>query len=171
MILGLFKPFSENWSLLLNTGLTLGYLDLGLGGQVHHGQIDSQSNTLAKGKQYNQTLTLKRRRYSHWTNSSSPSVNITLQQECIPLGCVPSAAVVIWMRGLLGGCLPRGVSARGCLPRGCMAACNGADTPLWTDFFTHACENITFPQLLLRTVITVFGLFTLSESEFFLWSW
>ena len=25
-------------------------------------------------------------------------------------------------------------------------------TPLWTEFLTHACENITFPQLLLRTV-------------------
>ena len=27
--------------------------------------------------------------------------------------------------------------------------------PLWTEFLTHACENITFPQLRLRTVITV----------------
>ena len=27
-------------------------------------------------------------------------------------------------------------------------------TPLlWTEFLTHACENVTFPQLLLRTVI------------------
>ena len=24
--------------------------------------------------------------------------------------------------------------------------------PPWTEFVTHACENITFPQLLLRTV-------------------
>ena len=24
--------------------------------------------------------------------------------------------------------------------------------PPWTEFLTHACENITFPQLLLRTV-------------------
>ena len=24
-----------------------------------------------------------------------------------------------------------------------------ADTPLWTEFLTHICENITFPQLLL----------------------
>ena len=28
-------------------------------------------------------------------------------------------------------------------------------TPLWTEFLTHACENITFPQLLLWTVITL----------------
>ena len=25
-------------------------------------------------------------------------------------------------------------------------------SPLWTEFVTHSCENITFPQLLLRTV-------------------
>ena len=29
----------------------------------------------------------------------------------------------------------------------------GADEGVWTEFLTHACENITFPQLLLRTVI------------------
>ena len=57
-----------------------------------------------------------------------------------------------------GVCLSRGVclSVQGdCLPkRVCIPACNGADTPspLWTEFLTHACENITFPQLLLRTV-------------------
>ena len=54
-----------------------------------------------------------------------------------------------------GGRLWRGMSAResakgrGCLPRGVYP--NGADTPR-TDFLTHACENITFPQPLLRTV-------------------
>ena len=31
-------------------------------------------------------------------------------------------------------------------------ACIGADAPR-TEFLIHACENITFPQLLLRTVI------------------
>ena len=95
------------------------------------------------------------------------------KQECIPVGCVPSVAVVI---GGGGGsargvcrvcvCVSRGVSAqegvcvqgrcvcpRGgvcpgqvCLPGGC------TPPPLWTEFLTHACENITFPQLLLRTV-------------------
>ena len=44
----------------------------------------------------------------------------------------------------LGGFLPRG-----CLPRGVYTS------PLWTEFLTHACENITFPQLLLRTVINI----------------
>ena len=34
----------------------------------------------------------------------------------------------------------------GCLPGGCV------HSTLWTEFLTHACENITFPQLCLRTV-------------------
>ena len=64
---------------------------------------------------------------------------------------------------LEGGGLFRGVSAyggicpgecvcfRGCV---CIPACNEVDTPPppLTEFLTHACENITFPQLLLRTV-------------------
>ena len=33
-----------------------------------------------------------------------------------------------------------------CLPE-------GGYTPFWTEFLTCACENITFPQLLLSTVI------------------
>ena len=56
------------------------------------------------------------------------------KQECIPVGCVPSAAVAV----CLGGCLPRG-----CLPRGTYTSpCGQTDT----------CVNITFLQLLLRTV-------------------
>ena len=54
-----------------------------------------------------------------------------LQQECIPVGCVPSAAVaargvVVWAGGCLpgganGGIYPRegGVCAWVCVPRGC----------------------------------------------------
>ena len=75
-------------------------------------------------------------------------------------------------------CLPRwvsaqGVGARGCLPMGCLPwvvvclvdwVCPGG-AYLWsvcqrgvylspfTEFLTHTCENITFPQLRLRTVI------------------
>ena len=37
----------------------------------------------------------------------------------------------------LGGCQPRGVSAYGVYT---------TTSPLWTEFLTHACENITFPQ-------------------------
>ena len=52
-----------------------------------------------------------------------------------------------------GGCLP----AKGgvCLPGGVFTCQEGCleDTPLWTEFLTHACENITFPQLRLRMVM------------------
>ena len=98
------------------------------------------------------------------------------RQECIPVGCVLSTAVAIsggvsawgvsaqwgvcsgelsaWGSVYLGavcagGCLPTGMSARGCLPRG--GVCPGGCTPPSCGQ-TDACENITFPQLLLRTV-------------------
>ena len=72
-----------------------------------------------------------------------------------------------------GGCLPRGcvcpegVSAQGvCLSRGCVCPeCvylgvstgggqrnAGIYTSLWTEYLTHTCENVTFPQLLLWMV-------------------
>ena len=44
------------------------------------------------------------------------SFKIISKQECIPVGCVPSAAVVVSGGG--GRCLPRGCLPRGCLPRG-----------------------------------------------------
>ena len=47
------------------------------------------------------------------------TVNITNQQECIPVGCVPSTAVAV--------------------------SSGGGAVSLWTEFLTHACENITFP--------------------------
>ena len=50
--------------------------------------------------------------------------------------------------GLLGG--GGGLCAQGGLPVGCIPACNGADTPCGQ---TDTCKNITFPQLLLRTVM------------------
>ena len=43
-----------------------------------------------------------------------------VQQECIPVGCVPPAAVAV-----PGGSTPH---------------------PRWTEFLTHASENITLPQ-------------------------
>ena len=50
------------------------------------------------------------------------------------------------------GCLPGGVSVRGCLPKGCLPgrgiSPGSVHLPLWTEFLTHASENITFPQLL-----------------------
>ena len=64
---------------------------------------------------------------------------------------------------LSGGCLPR-ASAQGgvcpgavCLEGVCLSAGGVYTSPtLWTEFLTHACENITFPQLLLRTVKRVY---------------
>ena len=51
-------------------------------------------------------------------------------------------------------CLPRGVSAQGGVCWGCTppGPRGRHPLPMWTEFLTHACENITFPQLLLRTV-------------------
>ena len=45
-----------------------------------------------------------------------------------------------------------GVSARGCLMAGGCLPLGLYTSPLWTEFLTSACENITFPQLRLRTV-------------------
>ena len=98
------------------------------------------------------------------------------KQEGIPVGSVPSAAVAISGEG--GGVCPVGVSAQGgvCLgvvytprPRGRHPQTQRQTLPqtqrqtahqtqrqtpsLGTEFLTHTCENITFPQLLLRTVM------------------
>ena len=56
-------------------------------------------------------------------------------------GCLPSGCLHIGVCPGVGGSLPGGEV----LPRGC--------TPPSVDRMTDACENITFPQLLLRTVI------------------
>ena len=66
-------------------------------------------------------------------------------------------------------CLPRegmiGVSAQGgvcqgvcvcqggvCLGRGVCPGGGCTPPPLWTEFLTHACENITFPRLRTATI-------------------
>ena len=56
-------------------------------------------------------------------------------------------------RGVQWGCV-QGVCVGGVSSGECIPACNGADIlpPPWTEFLTHACKNITFSQLLLRTV-------------------
>ena len=61
------------------------------------------------------------------------------QQEWIPVGCVPSAAVTV----------------SGCLPRRCLPGAHpwGLYTFL-VNRMTDRCKNITFPQLRLRTVKT-----------------
>ena len=83
-----------------------------------------------------------------------------------PVGCLASRGAAqggVWPVG----CLPRGCLPRGCLPgvvsaRGCIPAFLWAVISLWTEFLSHACENITFSQLLLRAakifIVTVKGL-------------
>ena len=88
---------------------------------------------------------------------------------CLPggRGCVPARreGVCLGYVCLLGGGLSArgegdckwGVCLEGCLPGG-GSVCSGGYTPLpplWTEFLTHACENITFPQLRLRAVINL----------------
>ena len=74
---------------------------------------------------------------------------ISKTQECIPVGCVPSAAVAISGGGgvCLGGVCPACVkkSVHGGGGDVCPIVC--WDTlSSWTEFLTHACEHITFPQ-------------------------
>ena len=59
-----------------------------------------------------------------------------------PGGCMPREGVCLGGGVCLVGNLPKGVSVWG-----------GVNLPLWTEFLTDTCENITLPQLLLRTVI------------------
>ena len=102
-----------------------------------------------------------------------------VKQECIPVGCVPSAAIAVspragvclvprgsvpWERCVCsGGCLvPGGLIPGGCLvlggyvwlfgPGGGIPACTEADAPCGQ---THACENKTFATS-LRTVTKIF---------------
>ena len=86
------------------------------------------------------------------------------EQECIPVGCVPSVAVAIFLGGgvcpgvFVGGCLPDrggGVCPRGICLGGCTPPCGQTDT----------CENIFFPQLLLWTATSQFGLAVCNMQE------
>ena len=95
-------------------------------------------------------------------------------RACLPRGCLPRGYLHRWC--LPRGCLPRGCLHRGCLSRECLSGVSaqgwgvsaqgrgclhrwwctlprprGRYSPV--DRMTHACENIIFPRLLLRTVI------------------
>ena len=77
------------------------------------------------------------------------------KQECIPVGCVLSAAVAVcWVGGggVCRGSVCLGVSAWGGSAQGVSAWWGCTHPPRGQ---TDTCENITFPQLLLRTVIKV----------------
>ena len=77
---------------------------------------------------------------------------LTVSQHALRRGSLPGEGVCPGEVSARGGACPRGcvypedvclgVSAQGGVcPGGCIPACNGADTPLWTD---GTCENITF---------------------------
>ena len=103
------------------------------------------------------------------------------KQECIPVGCLSSAAVgVCWGEGSLPGggvSAQEGVAAQGMSAWGVSAfgavclggVCPGVSAlgvsgrqPPTDRILTHACENITFPQLHLWTVIISLNQFHLS---------
>ena len=87
------------------------------------------------------------------------------KQECIPVGCVPyTCQPSMWWS-------PLGVRSRrvGTYPLDIPAPPVGTwdqrypldmgqemptHPPLWTEWLTDACENINFPQLLLRSVMS-----------------
>ena len=99
------------------------------------------------------------------------------EQECIPVGCILSAAVAMsipactgqgWWGvsqhalGRGGLSAQSGVSAQGCPPGGCLPRRRvyvsqhalKQTPPPPVNRITDRCKNITFPQLRLRTVIT-----------------
>ena len=70
------------------------------------------------------------------------------KHKYIPVGCVPSAAVAV---SPATHAPATHIPCHACLPCHAWPPAVHA-TPLWTEFLTHACENITFPQLLFQTV-------------------
>ena len=79
--------------------------------------------------------------------------SFSLKQECIPVGCVPSAAVAVSAPGVGGVCLLRGGLVRGGVPvpGGCACSREGVVSPP-VNRMTDRCKNITFATS-LRTVI------------------
>ena len=83
-------------------------------------------------------------------------------QECILVGCVPSAAVAMSIPACIGHCVsqhalergdvfPGGVSVGGVCPGQCVSQHALRQTPP-VNRMIDRCKNITFPQLRLQTV-------------------
>ena len=69
---------------------------------------------------------------------------------CLPAGGLSARGVsACW--GGVSACWG-GVSAGEYLPARVVSGKGVSGSPLWTELLTHACENITFPQLRLRTI-------------------
>ena len=71
---------------------------------------------------------------------TDPKPETQYKQECIPVGCVPPAAVAV--PGAGGGCLPVG-----CLPRQGVSARGVSARHHPVDRIAGTCKNITLPQL------------------------
>ena len=104
---------------------------------------------------------MPKRQLRNYSRMSLLSIITNREQECIPVGCVPSAAVAVcpgWGVSAQGG---RVSTQGGCLPRGHLPGLGGMyispTHPSRTEYLTDACENITFPQLRLRTVKTKYS--------------
>ena len=89
-------------------------------------------------------------------------------QESIPVGCVPSTAVAV---------SPATHAPPSPKPPATHAPPPAMHAPLWTEWLIDRCENITFPQLRLRTVIMQSLILTLQINHWRLlwtcqsWSW
>ena len=94
------------------------------------------------------------------------AVKFIKRQECIRVGCVPSAAVAVCWDGGWGVCqggVCRGVSVQGVSAQGVSALGVSAWRGVYPGMhwgrhppvnrMTDRCKSITFPQLRLRTVI------------------
>ena len=77
-----------------------------------------------------------------------------LGEGCLPRGGVCLEGVCPRGMSAQGGCLARGCLARGSVCPGEVCAQGGVHLHPPVDRMTDACENITFAQLLLWTVIT-----------------
>ena len=92
-------------------------------------------------------------------NSLAPCLRIYHKQECIPVGCVPSTAVAVspamhtpsHAPTLPHMPPPPATHATPCPHHA--HPCHAHPPPPPVERMTDACENITFPQLLLRTLI------------------
>ena len=110
---------------------------------------------------------------SWFGRTAASHCKMTKEQECIPVGCVPAArrpyAGVCFPEGvcLLWGVCSRGVSTLGVsAPGGCLLGGVSAPggmmvsqhalrqtPPLWTEWMTDRCKNITLATTSLRPVI------------------